>query len=222
MTTSALAKGLGIHRWMSELEEELMLDHLVTARIQLKLKRMKPRQGRVKFNVQQFQDIGTSELYQVTLHNRFQALQLLQQQVAETPRSLEDTWKGLKSIWKETCKEVVGRRKTNIKPWLSTETIMKVSEGRGKKEVLNRSKTRATKATVQKEYQAANKDVKKIVRRDKKKYIENLAQQAEEAAGKKNFKELYLTSKKLTGKLKQTQVLKYTHRDPSSQPRKTN
>ena len=31
--------------------------HLVTARIQLKLKRMKPRQGRVKFNVQQFQDI---------------------------------------------------------------------------------------------------------------------------------------------------------------------
>ncbi|XP_030216903.1 craniofacial development protein 2-like [Gadus morhua] len=49
--------------------------HLVTARIQLKLKRMKPRQGRVKSSVQQFQDIGTSELHQVTLHNRFQALQ---------------------------------------------------------------------------------------------------------------------------------------------------
>ena len=59
-------------------------------------------------------------------------------------------------------------------------------------------------------------------RRDINKYIEDLAQQAEEAAGKKNFKELYLTTKKLTGKLKQTQVLKYTHRDPSSQPRKTN
>ena len=79
--------------------------HLVTARIQLKLKCMKPRQGSVKFNVQQFQDIGTSEFYQVTLHNQFQALQLLQHQEAETPRSLEDTWKGLKSIWKETCEE---------------------------------------------------------------------------------------------------------------------
>ena len=79
--------------------------HLVAARIQLKLKRMKPRQGRVKSSVQQFQDIGTSELYQVPLHNWFQALQLLQQQEAETPRSLEDTWEGLKSIWKETCEE---------------------------------------------------------------------------------------------------------------------
>ena len=59
-------------------------------------------------------------------------------------------------------------------------------------------------------------------RRDINKYIEDLAQQAEEAAGKNNLKELYLTTKKLTGKLKQTQVLKYTHRDPSSQPRKTN
>ena len=143
-----------------------MLDHLVTARIQRKLKHMKPRQGRVKSSVQQFQDIGTSELYQVTLHNRFQALQLLQQQEAETPRLLEDMWKGLKSIWKETCEKVVGRRKTNIKPWLSTKTIMKVSERRGKKEVLNRSKTRATKATAEKEYQEANKEVKKSVRRD--------------------------------------------------------
>ena len=127
---------------------------------------MHETQTRVKFNAQQFQDIGTSELYQVPLHNWFQALQLLQQQEAETPRSLEDTWKGLKSIWKETCKEVVGRWKTNIKPWLSTKTIMKVSERRGKKEVLNRSKTRATKATAEKEYQEANKEVKKSVRRD--------------------------------------------------------
>ena len=57
---------------------------------------------------------------------------------------------------------MVGRRKTNIKPWLSTETILKVSESRGKKEVLNRGKTRATKARAQKEYQAANKEIKKV------------------------------------------------------------
>ena len=101
---------------------------------------------------------------------------------------------------------MVGRRKTNIKPWLSTKTIMKVSERRGKKEVLNRSKPRATKATVQKEYQAANKEVNFFFRRDKKNNNEDLAQQAEEAAGKNNLKELYLTTKKLTGKLKQTQV----------------
>ncbi|KAJ3581358.1 hypothetical protein NHX12_016737 [Muraenolepis orangiensis] len=50
--------------------------HLLTAKIQLKLKRMKHREGRVKFNTQLFQDIGTSELYKVELHNRYQALEI--------------------------------------------------------------------------------------------------------------------------------------------------
>lgn len=50
--------------------------HLLTAKIQLKLKCMKHREGRVKFNVQLFQDIGTSEIYKVALHNRYQALEI--------------------------------------------------------------------------------------------------------------------------------------------------
>lgn len=82
----------------------------------------------------------------------------------------------------------------------------KESERRGKKEVLNRNKIRTRKAAAQKEYEAANKAVKKSVRRDKKKYFEDLAQQAEDATGKNYLKELYLTTKKLTGKFKQIQV----------------
>ena len=80
--------------------------HLLTAKIQLKLKFRKRREGRVKFNVQLFQDIGTSELYKVALNNRYQALEI------ETPRQVEDIWKSLKTTWKDTCEEVVGRRKT--------------------------------------------------------------------------------------------------------------
>ena len=84
--------------------------HLLTAKIQLKLKWMKHREERVKFNTQQFQDIGTSELYKVALHNRYQALEI------ETPSKVEEIWKGLKTLWKDTCKVVVGRRKTESKP----------------------------------------------------------------------------------------------------------
>lgn len=113
--------------------------HLLPAKIQLKLKCMKHREERVKFNIQQFQDIGTSELYKVALHNRYQALEI------ETPSKVEEIWKGLKTLWKDTCKEVVGRRKTDSKPWLSRDTDSKVSERRKKKEAVNRSKTRATR-----------------------------------------------------------------------------
>lgn len=101
---------------------------------------------------------------------------------------------------------MVGRRKPANKPWLSGDSESKVIERRKKKETVNRSKTRATKAVAQKEYAAANNEVKRSVRRDKKKYIEDLAQQAEEAAGKNNLKDLYLTTKKLTGKFRHTQA----------------
>lgn len=59
------------------------------------------------------------------------------------------------------------RRKVSNKSWPSMETYKKVGE-RSYKKVLNRSKTSATKARVKKEYEAANKEVKKSVRRDKK------------------------------------------------------
>ena len=45
--------------------------HLFIARTQMKPKSMNPREGRIKFSIQQFQVIGTVELYQITLHNWF-------------------------------------------------------------------------------------------------------------------------------------------------------
>ena len=46
--------------------------------------------------------------------------------------------------------------------------------------------------------------MKKSAKCDKRNYIENLAREAEEAAGKNNIKELYMTTKKLAGKFRQT------------------
>lgn len=55
--------------------------HLLAAKVQLKLKRCNnPSDSRAKLNIQLFQDIGTTELYQTILQNRFQALQELNDQ----------------------------------------------------------------------------------------------------------------------------------------------
>lgn len=84
--------------------------HLLAAKLQLKLKRCNnPTNTRTKFNTHLFQDIGTTELYQTTLQNRFQALQ------EEQHKSVEESWSNLKNIWKEACLEVVGRKATNHK-----------------------------------------------------------------------------------------------------------
>ena len=46
--------------------------------------------------------------------------------------------------------------------------------------------------------------MRRSIRKDKRGYIENQASQAEEAAGQGNLKDLYLVTKKLSGKFQQT------------------
>ena len=57
---------------------------------------------------------------------------------------------------------------------------------------------------MQQEYQERNKTVKKKTKRDKKTYVEKLANEAEIAARQNNSRELYTISRQLAGKNKST------------------
>ena len=70
--------------------------------------------------------------------------------------------------------------------------------------VLNNSRTRAANVKAQEEYIAADREVKRIIKKDKKDCIDDLARQAETTAGQGNLRDLYLVTKKLTGKFQQT------------------
>nr|KAG5697115.1 hypothetical protein BaRGS_015250 [Batillaria attramentaria] len=73
-----------------------------------------------------------------------------------------------------------------------------------KKTALNTSRTKRAKAKAQEEYTAADREVKRSTRKDKRDYIDNLASQAEEAARQGNLRDLYQVTKKLAGKFQQT------------------
>nr|KAG5694454.1 hypothetical protein BaRGS_008693 [Batillaria attramentaria] len=62
---------------------------------------------------------------------------------------------------------------------------------------------RGADAKAQEEYTAADREVKRSTRKDKRDYIDDLANQAEEAAGQGNLKDLYQVTKKLVGKFQQ-------------------
>ena len=49
-----------------------------------------------------------------------------------------------------------------------------------------------------------DREVKRNIKKDKRDYIEDLARQAERAAGQGNLRDLYLKTKKLRGKFQQT------------------
>ncbi|VDP52693.1 unnamed protein product [Schistosoma margrebowiei] len=118
----------------------------------------------------------------------------------EEETAMEDNWKGIKEALNSTCQEVLDLKKHHHKEWISIETLDKIKERKNKKTVINNSRTRAEKVQAQAEYTEANKQVKKSIRVDNKKYVEELATTAEKAARERNMTQLYDTTKKLTGK----------------------
>ncbi|VDP57228.1 unnamed protein product [Schistosoma mattheei] len=113
---------------------------------------------------------------------------------------MEDKWKGIKEALTSTCQEVLGLKKHHHKEWISIETLDKIKERKNKKTAINISRTRAEKVQARAEYIEVNKKVRKSIRADKKKYVEELATTAEKAARKGNMKQPYDTTKKLSGK----------------------
>lgn len=108
-------------------------------------------------------------------------------------------------MWHYTCEQVLGKQKTQHKEWVSADTLQKLEERRKKKEQLNASRTRAKRARAQEEYTEAEKRVKTGIKKDKKDFVENLAEQVEEAAGQRNLKDLHMITKKLANKFQQTE-----------------
>ncbi|VDO55542.1 unnamed protein product, partial [Schistosoma margrebowiei] len=173
--------------------------HLVVANLKLKLKKnwTSGQTALQRFNTAFLRDTDKLNEFKVALNNRFQALQDLWKK-EET--SMEDNWKGIKEALTSTCQEVLGLKKYHHKEWISTETLDKIKERKNKKAAINNSRTRAEKVQVQAEYIEANKQMKRSIRADKKKYVEELATTAEKAAREGNMKQLHDTTKKLSGK----------------------
>ncbi|VDP56153.1 unnamed protein product [Schistosoma margrebowiei] len=107
--------------------------------------------------------------------------------------------KGIKEAITSTCHEVLSHKKHHHKEWITVDTLDKIQERRNKKAAINTSRTRAEKVKAKAEYTEVNKQVKRSIRIDKRKYVEDLATTAEKAAREGNMRQLYDTTKKLSG-----------------------
>jgi hypothetical protein len=132
--------------------------HLLTARLKLKLKRTdRQTAGRTKYNVNLLKEHTTQSAFTVSLKNRFQVLQEL---ITENPDA-HDLWKRTKDNITETCQEVLGPKKKQHKDWISADTLLKIQTRRLKKEAVNSSRTRVSKAATQAEYTQAHREVRR-------------------------------------------------------------
>ena len=175
--------------------------HLLVGKLQLKLKRSdRYMASRVKYNINSLKDPFIAQQFSITTRNKYQALQDMQ----DPGDPIDKSWDSLKKVWTEASEEILGRKKQHSKAWISKDTISKVILKRSKKENLNRARTRLQKERAHAEYTEANKDVKKSVRKDKRKFIDDLAKEAEAAARQHNMTTLYDATKQLSRKFKAT------------------
>ena len=78
--------------------------------------------------------------------------------------------------------EVLEPKKKQHKDWISADTVLKIQTRRLKKEAVNSSRTRVSKAATQAEYTQAHREVKRNLKNDKRDYINSQAEEAEKAA----------------------------------------
>nr|KAG5693079.1 hypothetical protein BaRGS_010638 [Batillaria attramentaria] len=171
--------------------------HLLTAKVKLKLKRIPTEPtGREKYNVSALRDQQKKNSFILTLRNRFQVLQDMLTEDTE----VHTLWEETRDAIQTTCREELGPRKTQHKDWISEDTLQKIEKRKRKKEAVNASRTRTSKAAAQAEYTEAHKKVRQSVKKDKREYYEDIADKAEQAAHDGNMKELYDLTRKLAGK----------------------
>ena len=145
--------------------------------------------------MKRLKDPSTRQDFNIAVQNRFSMLSM-----DDDNTRMEDQWKQIESIYGESAREIVGLKKRNDKEWISKDTMRAIEERKMEKAKLITCKSERLKARQHQRYSRANTKVKRQARRDKRRYLEGLASEAEEAARRKEQSTVYKITRKLCGK----------------------
>ncbi|KAK3733862.1 hypothetical protein RRG08_031802 [Elysia crispata] len=113
---------------------------------------------------------------------------------------MEDTnhlWNQVKTTYQEAGRTFLGHRNERHKDWISQEAWQKIKEKKDIKKKVLSTKSERIKTQQQQAYREADRAVKQIIRHDKRKHLEDMATQAEEAAYKGDQRTLYKITKQV-------------------------
>ncbi|XP_072380618.1 uncharacterized protein [Diabrotica undecimpunctata] len=111
-----------------------------------------------------------------------------------------NSWEDFADVLTEIAEDKLGKKEKDRKEWISDETWNLIEERKQRKKDILQARTVERRAHRQQEYQTINKSVKRKARRDKRRWAEELAKQAETAAQHNRTRELYQITRRLTQK----------------------
>ena len=169
--------------------------HLMIARIRIKIAAIKKHfeTRKMKYDVGKLKNEHIKQQFKLELKNKFDALSI-------EGDDIEEHWFKIKDALVSTAEDVIGFRSSKRKVWMTSNTWDLIEQRRMVKMKLIDCKTRNKKVELQTAYKNKDREVKKSVRSDRKKWISDLAQRAEKAANTGNMKELYDITRMLANK----------------------
>lgn len=161
-------------------------DHeLLTGDFKIKLYRKKPYNNkRKRFNTSKLQNAQTANNFASTLREKL-------------PPDQDHTWNNIMAKLQETAEETIGFVMPERKTWISDETWDLINKRRIMKQLTNTD-------TGKQQYRTLAKQVKKAARKDKRKFFDMIASQAEQHANQNNMRELHRLVNQLTNRKSNT------------------
>ena len=167
-------------------------DHeLVLAKVRLKLCRQAPsRQREQRYEIRKLKDPKIAREFRLELRNRFQPLADLD--------GVEETWQEFKKGLDEASRKVLGLKERKRAVWISDESWEKIRERSRMKNKMNTTRSERLKDGMKREYRKLHRGVRYGLRSDKRKYLDGLAKEAEEAARRGEQGTLYAITRRIT------------------------
>ena len=161
---------------------------LVMMTFKLRLRRMaKPQFTRLKFDLDKLQDPLVADQFKATIGGKFAPLLLF-----DETTDIEENIDIFEKATIETANEVLGKKKSKKRPWVTSD-ILKLCD---KRRELKEKKSKDPSA--RKDYSKANKEVKKAMTKAKESWIAEQCDEIEQNLKINNTKKAYETVKNLT------------------------
>lgn len=169
--------------------------HLVVADVRIKIARIpsSTKSNKRNYDISKLQ---IPEYASEFRRNLYQRLEETKNPNLNREKSIDGQWEAFKKAYSIAAKEVLGFRKHAEKAWITPRTWALVEERRNAK---IRIATEQTQETLS-QYNALCKDVNRAMRRDYRSWANSLADEAESAAKRGNFRQLYSITKRLCNK----------------------
>ena len=177
--------------------------HLLVCKLKLKLKAIKKNGNNAsrKYDVNKLKNPVKLNEFKIELRNRYQILSTI------PDHNIEEKWEEIKDTYCSTAEKILGFKKNNRKEWLSDETWTKIEERKeAKKRKLQGNQNPEEIQRANEEYSNKDKEVKRAARKDKRKFLEDKANEAQEASNRGDLNTVYKITKQLCNKFRNNNV----------------